>query len=59
MVSRSPSLNGKLESSVSFVGKYIRGDLYCVPSDRAGFFATANLVRIFLTNLLRLDGLNG
>jgi len=54
MVSKSPSLNGKLESSVSFVGKYIRGDLYCVRSDRAGFFATANLVRIFLTNLLSL-----
>jgi len=57
-VSRSPSLNGKLESSVSFVGRYIRGDLYCVPSDRADFFATANLVRIFLTNLQSLNESN-
>src|SRR5439155_14764284 len=46
----SPSLNGKLESSVNFVGREILGDLYTLSPLLAAFLATANLVRIFLTN---------
>ena len=58
ILSRSSSLKGKLESSVSFVGRYILGERYSVPADLACFLATANLVTIFLTNLLRHHGVN-
>src|SRR5213594_5138031 len=47
---RSSSRRGNLESSVSFVGMYILGDLYTFPSRPLFFFATANFVTIFLTN---------
>lgn len=36
----------------------MRGDRYWTPSDRADFLATANLVRIFLTNSLGLHDAN-
>src|SRR2546427_9452018 len=47
---RSSSRRGNLESSVSFVGRYILGDLYTFPSRPLFFFATENFVTIFLTN---------
>src|SRR5213594_2531538 len=47
---RSSSRRGNLESSVSFVGRYILGDLYTFPSRPLLFFAMANFVTIFLTN---------